>query len=66
MAAIDSGEVSLFPAEMRSGRRVALDRLLPMGYAEMKGLASNYMRHQRAGQTVAKACRRAQLAEERP
>lgn len=46
------GEVTLLLAQMRSGRRDALDRLLPLVYGEMKRLAASYMRQERTGHTL--------------
>jgi RNA polymerase sigma factor (TIGR02999 family) len=37
---------------MRSGRKEALDRLLPLVYDELRRLAGRYMRDERAGHTL--------------
>ena len=48
----DSGEVSLLLAEMRSGRKDALARLLPLVYGELRRLAARYMRDERGDHTL--------------
>jgi RNA polymerase sigma-70 factor, ECF subfamily len=44
--------VSQWLDEIRSGSASALDRLLPVVYAELKRVAAAYMRHERPGQTL--------------
>ena len=46
------GDVTLLLAQMRSGRRDALDRLLPLIYDELRRLAGHYMQQERAGHTL--------------
>jgi hypothetical protein len=46
------GEVSLLLAEMRSGHKDALARLLPLVYNELRRLAGRYMRDERPGHTL--------------
>jgi len=46
------GEVTVLLAQMRSGRREALDRLLPLVYQELRRLAGHYMRDERASHTL--------------
>jgi len=46
------GEVTVLLAQMRSGRKEALDRLLPLVYDELRRLAGRYMRDERAGHTL--------------
>lgn len=46
------GEVSLLLAEMRSGRKDALGRLLPLVYGELRRLAGRYMRDERPNHTL--------------
>jgi RNA polymerase sigma-70 factor, ECF subfamily len=46
------GQVTVLLAEMRGGRRDALDRLLPLLYGELRRLAGRYMRDERAGHTL--------------
>lgn len=45
-------EVSVLLAEMRSGRKDALARLLPLVYNELRRLAGRYMRDERPGHTL--------------
>jgi RNA polymerase sigma factor (TIGR02999 family) len=47
-----AGEVTLLLAEMRSGRKDALDRLLPLVYSELRRLAARYLKDERAGHTL--------------
>lgn len=47
-----AGEVSALLAEMRSGRKEALDKLLPLMYKELRRLAGHYMKDERAGHTL--------------
>jgi len=50
---VDSpGDVTLLLAQMRSGRRDALDLLLPLIYNELRSLAGRYMQQERAGHTL--------------
>jgi RNA polymerase sigma-70 factor, ECF subfamily len=46
------GEVTLLLAEMKAGRKDALDRLLPLLYQELRRLAAHYMRDERPGHTL--------------
>ncbi len=46
------GEVSVLLAEMRSGRKDALARLLPLVYNELRRLAGRYMRDERPNHTL--------------
>jgi RNA polymerase sigma factor (TIGR02999 family) len=46
------GEVSLLLAEMRSGRKDALGRLLPLVYGELRRLAAHYMCDERPNHTL--------------
>jgi RNA polymerase sigma-70 factor, ECF subfamily len=46
------GEVSLLLAEMRSGRKDAIARLLPLVYDELRRLAGRYMRDERPDHTL--------------
>jgi hypothetical protein len=46
------GDVTLLLAQMRTGRRDALDRLLPLIYDELRSLAGRYMQQERAGHTL--------------
>ncbi len=46
------GEVTILLDEMRSGRKDALERLIPLVYAELRRLAAHYMRDERAGHTL--------------
>ena len=50
--AVSRGEVSLLLAEMRSGRKDALARLLPLVYGELRRLSARYMRDERRGHTL--------------
>jgi RNA polymerase sigma-70 factor, ECF subfamily len=45
-------QVTVLLAEMRSGRKDALDRLIPLLYGELRRLAARYMRDERAGHTL--------------
>jgi RNA polymerase sigma factor (TIGR02999 family) len=45
-------EVSLLLAELRSGRKDALERLLPLVYGELRRLAGRYMRDERPNHTL--------------
>jgi RNA polymerase sigma factor (TIGR02999 family) len=50
---VDSpGEVTVLLAEMRSGRKDALERLLPLVYHELRRLAAHYMKDERPGHTL--------------
>lgn len=54
-AVVDSvppARVSQWLDEIRSGSASALDRLIPVVYAELKRVATAYMRHERPGQTL--------------
>lgn len=46
------GDVTMLLAQMREGRRDALDRLLPMLYKELRRLAARQMEAERAGHTL--------------
>jgi len=46
------GEVTLLLAEMRSGRKDALTRLVPLVYNELRRLAGRYMQDERTGHTL--------------
>jgi RNA polymerase sigma-70 factor, ECF subfamily len=48
----DAGEVTILLAELRSGQRNALDRLLPLVYNELRRLAGHYMQDERTGHTL--------------
>jgi hypothetical protein len=45
------GEVSLLLVELKSGRKDALERLLPLVYGELRRLAGRYMRDERPNHT---------------
>jgi hypothetical protein len=45
-------EVSQLLLAWSEGDRAALDRLVPLVYAELRRLAKSYMRRERAGQTM--------------
>ena len=47
-----AGEVTLLLTEMRSGRKDALERLLPLVYQELRRLAAHYMRDEPSGHTL--------------
>ena len=47
-----AGEVTLLLTEMRSGRKDALERLLPLVYQELRRLAAHYMRDEHPGHTL--------------
>lgn len=47
-----SGDVTLLLEQMRSGRKDALERLLPLLYNELRRLAGRYMRDERADHTL--------------
>src|SRR5689334_8364292 len=47
-----SGEVTRLLDRLSSGERGAADELLPLIYAELHGLASNYMAGRRPGDTL--------------
>jgi RNA polymerase sigma factor (TIGR02999 family) len=46
------GDVTVLLAEMRGGRKDALDRLLPLVYGELRRLAAHYMKDERPGHTL--------------
>ncbi len=46
------GEVSLLLAELKSGRKDALERLLPLVYGELRRVAARYMRDERPNHTL--------------
>ena len=46
------GEVTLLLIEMRLGNKDALDRLMPLVYAELRRLAGHYLRGERIGHTL--------------
>jgi RNA polymerase sigma factor (TIGR02999 family) len=46
------GEVTLLLAEMKLGHKDALDRLMPLVYAELRRLAGHYLRGERIGHTL--------------
>jgi RNA polymerase sigma factor (TIGR02999 family) len=46
------GEVTLLLAEMKRGQKDALARLMPLVYAELRRLASHYLRGERIGHTL--------------
>jgi hypothetical protein len=46
------GEVTVLLAEMRLGHKDALDRLMPLVYAELRRLAGHYLRGERIGHTL--------------
>jgi RNA polymerase sigma-70 factor, ECF subfamily len=46
------GDVTELLAQMKSGHRDALDRLLPLVYNELRRLAAGYMQHERASHTL--------------
>jgi RNA polymerase sigma factor (TIGR02999 family) len=50
--AASGGEISVLLAEMRSGRKDALARLLPLIYKELRRLAGRYMRDERRDHTL--------------
>jgi RNA polymerase sigma-70 factor, ECF subfamily len=46
------GEVTILLAEMKLGHKDALDRLMPLVYAELRRLAGHYLRGERVGHTL--------------
>lgn len=46
------GDVTALLAQMRSGRRDALEQLLPLVYNELRRLAARYMQSEREGHTL--------------
>jgi len=46
------GEVTQLLMSWREGDRQALDRLVPLVYDELRGLARHYMRREREGHTL--------------
>lgn len=46
------GEVTVLLDQMRSGRKDALERLLPLVYNELRRLAAHYMKSERSGHTL--------------
>jgi RNA polymerase sigma-70 factor, ECF subfamily len=48
----DSSHISLLLAEVRQGNQDALDRLLPLVYAELRRIAGRYMRRERGDHTL--------------
>jgi RNA polymerase sigma-70 factor (ECF subfamily) len=46
------GEVTLLLAQMKLGHTDALDRLMPLVYAELRRLAGHYLRGERIGHTL--------------
>jgi len=46
------GDITVWLDQMRSGRKDALDRLLPLVYNELRRLAAHYMQQERAGHTL--------------
>jgi RNA polymerase sigma-70 factor, ECF subfamily len=48
----DSADVTLLLAEVRQGNQDALDRLLPLVYAELHRIADRYMRRERGDHTL--------------
>ncbi len=47
-----SGEVTALLAELKGGRKDAVDRLIPLVYRELRRLAGYYMRGERPGHTL--------------
>src|SRR5215471_21639855 len=47
-----AGEVTLLLTELRSGRKDAWERLLPLVYQELRRLAAHYMRDEPSGHTL--------------
>lgn len=50
--AMETPDVTILLKEWRSGRREALDRLMPLVYDELRSLASSYLRRERIGHTL--------------
>jgi RNA polymerase sigma-70 factor, ECF subfamily len=48
----NAGDVTLLLAELRSGRKDALDRLLPLVYNELRRLAAHHMQGERKDHTL--------------
>ena len=46
------GDITALLAEVKHGRKDALDRLLPLVYAELRRIARNQMRREREGHTL--------------
>jgi RNA polymerase sigma factor (TIGR02999 family) len=46
------GDVTVLLADMRSGQKDALEKLLPLVYNELRRLAAHYMKDERAGHTL--------------
>ena len=46
------GDITALLAEVKRGRKDALDRLLPLVYAELRRIARNQMRREREGHTL--------------
>ena len=46
------GEVTVLLTQLRAGRSDALNRLLPLVYAELRRIAARYMQQERAGHTL--------------
>jgi RNA polymerase sigma-70 factor, ECF subfamily len=46
------GEVTVLLAEVKLGRKDALDRLMPLVYRELRRIANHQMRDERAGHTL--------------
>ena len=44
--------ITLLLQEFAAGDRSALDRLMPLVYSELRGLAGGYLRHERPGHTL--------------
>lgn len=47
-----SGEITRWLGELRAGDRAALDRLVPLLYDELRGLARRLLDHERPGHTL--------------
>ena len=52
MTRAEPGEITRLLRDWGSGDRAALDRLVPLIYAELRRMAGNYMRRERPGQTL--------------
>ena len=48
----ETGEITISLKAWAAGDRAALDRLMPVVYAELHRLANRYMKHERAGNSL--------------
>jgi RNA polymerase sigma factor (TIGR02999 family) len=49
---MDSSSLTLLLSEVKSGDKAALDRLVPLAYAELRRLADSYLRRERGDHTL--------------